>query len=66
MRQIVKDAAGTPEAEPPTQGVTLSIPTHMATPSHALVLREGPKVHRLRAVRRSPRPSRGWPPMLRS
>jgi hypothetical protein len=34
--------AGTPEAEPPAQGVTLSIPTHMAVPSHALVLRAGP------------------------
>jgi hypothetical protein len=42
MRKIVEDAAGTPEAEPPAQGITLSIPTHMAAPSRALVLREGP------------------------
>jgi hypothetical protein len=43
MRKIVKDAAGTPQTEPPAQDVTLSIPTHMAAPSHALILREGPK-----------------------
>jgi hypothetical protein len=48
MRKIVKDAAGTPEAEPPAQGVTLNIPTHMAAPSHALILREGPKPTRPR------------------
>jgi hypothetical protein len=45
MQKLVKDAAGTPEAEPLAQGVTLSIPTHMAAPSHALILREGPKPH---------------------
>jgi hypothetical protein len=56
MRQIVKDAAGTPEAEPPEQGVTLRIPTHMAAPSHALVLREGPKPTRPRG--RIPRVAR--------
>jgi hypothetical protein len=43
MRKFVKDAAGTPEAEPPARGVTLCVPTHVAAPSHALVLREGPK-----------------------
>jgi hypothetical protein len=43
MQKIVKNAADAPEAEPPAQGVTLSIPTHMAAPSHALVQREGPK-----------------------
>ena len=48
MRTMVRDAAGTPEAEPPAQGVTLSIPTHMVAPSHALVLREGPKPTRPR------------------
>lgn len=42
MRKLVKDAAGMPEADTPAPGVTLSIPTHMAAPSHALVLREGP------------------------
>jgi hypothetical protein len=48
------DAAGAPEAN--TQGVTLSIPTHMAAPSHALVLREGPKPTRPRG--RIPRVAR--------
>ncbi len=48
MQKIVKSAAGTPEAELPAQGVTLSIPSHMAAPSHALVLREGPKSTRPR------------------
>ena len=47
---------GAPEAEPPAQGVTLSIPTHMAAPSHALVLREGPKPMRPRG--RIPRVAR--------
>jgi hypothetical protein len=56
MRNIVEDAAGTPEAEPPAQGVTLSIPTHLAAPSHALVLREGPKPTRPRG--RIPRVAR--------
>ena len=56
MREIVKDAAGTPDAEPPAPGVTLSIPTHMAAPSHALVLREGPKLTRPRG--RIPRVAR--------
>jgi hypothetical protein len=35
-------AARTPEAATPAQRVTLRIPTHMAAPSHALILREGP------------------------
>ena len=56
MRNIVEDAAGTPEAEPSAQGVMLSIPTHMAAPSHALVLREGPKPTRPRG--RIPRVAR--------
>jgi hypothetical protein len=48
------DAA--PGADTPAQGVTLSIPTHMAAPSHALVLREGPKPTRPRG--RIPRVAR--------
>jgi hypothetical protein len=56
MQKIVKDAAGTPEAEPPAQGVTLSIPTYMAAPSHGLILREGPKPTRPRG--RIPRVAR--------
>jgi hypothetical protein len=48
------DAA--PGAGTPAQGVTLSIPTHMAAPSHALVLREGPKPTRPRG--RIPRVAR--------
>jgi hypothetical protein len=48
--------AGTPDAEPPAQGVTLSIPTHMAAPSHGLILREGPKPTRPRG--RIPRVAR--------
>jgi hypothetical protein len=45
-RDSTTGAAGTPDAS--TQGVTLSIPTHLAAPSHALVLREGPKPTRPR------------------
>jgi hypothetical protein len=56
MRKSVMDAAGMSEAAPPAQGVTLSIPTHMAAPSHALVLREGPKPARPRG--RIPRVAR--------
>jgi hypothetical protein len=56
MQKTVKGAAGMPEVEPPAQGVTLSIPTHMAAPSHALVLREGPKPTRPRG--RIPRVAR--------
>jgi hypothetical protein len=40
-RDSTTGAAGAPEASTP--GVTLRVPTHMAAPSHALVLREGPK-----------------------
>ena len=46
--------AGTPDAS--MQGVTLSIPTHMAAPSHGLILREGPKPTRPRG--RIPRVAR--------
>lgn len=46
--------AGAPDAS--TQGVTLSIPTHMAAPSHRLILREGPKPTRPRC--RIPRVAR--------
>ena len=56
MRNIVEDAAGTPEAEPPAQGVILSIPTHMVAPSPAPILREGPKPTRPRG--RIPRVAR--------
>jgi hypothetical protein len=45
-RESMDRAPGTPDAS--TQGVTLRIPTHMAAPSHALVLREGPKPTRPR------------------
>jgi hypothetical protein len=48
------DAAGAPEAN--TQGVTLSVPTYMAAPSHGLILREGPKPMRPRG--RIPRVAR--------
>ena len=44
--KTMDDAAGAPEAN--TQGVTLSVPTHMAAPSHGLILREGPKPTRPR------------------
>jgi hypothetical protein len=47
-------APGTPDAS--TQGVTLRIPTHLAAPSHALVLREGAKPTRPRG--RIPRVAR--------
>ena len=54
IREILDDAAVTPEAN--TQPVTLRIPTHVAAPSHALVLREGPKPTRPRG--RIPRVAR--------
>jgi hypothetical protein len=40
-RKIDDGATGAPDAS--TQGVTLRIPTHLAAPSHALILRQGPK-----------------------
>ena len=50
-------ATGTGSApEASTPGVTLRVPTHMAAPSHALVLREGPKPTRPRG--RIPRVAR--------
>ena len=42
-RKIVTGGAGAPEGGAPAPRVTLRIPTHMAAPSHTLVLREGPK-----------------------
>jgi hypothetical protein len=54
IRKITDGAAGAPEASTP--GVTLRVPTHMAAPSHALVLREGPKPTRPRG--RIPRVAR--------
>jgi hypothetical protein len=53
-RDSTTGAAGAPEAS--TLGVTLRVPTHMAAPSHALVLREGPKPTRPRG--RIPRVAR--------
>jgi hypothetical protein len=53
-RESTNGAAGAPEASTP--GVTLRVPTHMAAPSHALVLREGPKPTRPRG--RIPRVAR--------
>jgi hypothetical protein len=53
-RDSTTGAVGAPDAS--TQCVTLSIPTHMAAPSHALVLREGPKPTRPRG--RIPRVAR--------
>jgi hypothetical protein len=53
-RDSTTGTAGAPDAS--TQGVTLSVPTHMAAPSHALVLREGPKPTRPRG--RIPRVAR--------
>jgi hypothetical protein len=55
-RKIVASGASAPEADTPAQRVTLRIATHMATPSHALVLREGPKPTRPRG--RIPRVAR--------
>jgi hypothetical protein len=52
-RTIAPDA---PEADTPAEPVTLRFPTHMAAPSHALVLREGPKPTRPRG--RIPRVAR--------
>jgi hypothetical protein len=54
MRKIMDGAAGAPQAG--AEPVTLRIPTHMAAPSHALVLREGPKPTRPRG--RIPRVAR--------
>ena len=69
-RSITDDVAEVEEAGEPAQGVTLSIPTHMAAPSHALVLREGPKptrprgriprVARLLALAHHRRATQGW------
>jgi hypothetical protein len=53
-RDTTTGTAGAPDAS--TQGVTLSIPTHMAAPSHGLILREGPKPTRPRG--RIPRVAR--------
>jgi hypothetical protein len=55
-RPITDDAAEVEEAGEPAQGVTLSIPTYMAAPSHGLILREGPKPTRPRG--RIPRVAR--------
>src|SRR5688572_8391017 len=52
--KTIDDAAGAPEAN--KQNVTLSVPTHMAAPSHGLILREGPKPTRPRG--RIPRVAR--------
>jgi hypothetical protein len=41
--KFIGGAAAAPEADAPAQGVTLSVPTHIAGPSHGLVLRDGPK-----------------------
>jgi hypothetical protein len=38
------DAACVSEASGPAQRVTLRIPTHLAAPSYALILREGPQL----------------------
>jgi hypothetical protein len=48
--------AGAPDAS--TQGVTMHIPTHMAVPSHGLILREGPKPTRPRGL--IPRVAGSW------
>jgi hypothetical protein len=53
-RDSTTGAAGAPEASTP--GVTLRVPTHMAAPSHGLILREGPKPTRPRG--RVPRVAR--------
>jgi hypothetical protein len=53
-RDSTTGTAGAPEAS--TLGATLSVPTHMAAASHALVLREGPKPMRPRG--RIPRVAR--------
>jgi hypothetical protein len=53
-RDSTTGTAGAPDAS--TQGVTQHIPTHMAAPSHVLVLREGPKPTRPRG--RIPRVAR--------
>jgi hypothetical protein len=52
--KTMDDAAGAPGRQP--QGVTLSIPTHVAAPSRAFVLREGPTPMRPRG--RIPRVAR--------
>jgi hypothetical protein len=53
-RKVMDGVAGTPEAG--AERVALRIPTHMAAPSHALILREGPKPTRPRG--RIPRVAR--------
>jgi hypothetical protein len=53
-RKLVDGVAGTPEAG--AERVTLRILTHMAAPSHALILREGPTPTRPRG--RIPRVAR--------
>jgi hypothetical protein len=55
-RKHMDRAAGAPVGDAPAQPVTLRIPTHMAAPSLALVLREGPKPTRPRG--RIPRVAR--------
>jgi hypothetical protein len=52
----VGSGADAPEADRPAERVTLRIPTDMAAPSHALILREGPKPTRPRG--RIPRVAR--------
>ncbi len=54
MTRDSTDAAPGPDT--PAQGTTLRVPTHMAAPSHALVLREGPRPTRPRG--RIPRVAR--------
>jgi hypothetical protein len=55
-RKSVASGADAPDASASALRVTLRIPTHMAAPSHALVLREGPKPMRPRG--RIPRVAR--------
>ena len=55
-RQITDDATEVEETGEPAERVTLRIPTYVAAPSHALVLREGPKPTRPRG--RIPRVAR--------
>jgi hypothetical protein len=55
-RPITDNAAEVEEGGEPAQGVTLSIPTHMAAPSHGLILRERPEPARPRG--RIPRVAR--------
>jgi hypothetical protein len=55
-KKVLASGAGTPETDTLAQQVTLRIPTHLAAPSHALILREGPKPTRPRG--RIPRVAR--------